>query len=117
MHRRSFPKFTHNAPEQESVHTCALSTTLVDSRKSNQGYGSKNERGNIFSGGQFCGCHVVRCSLPRCCRRSQSRKAAMWLGIGFGVASMSAICELLVAYAGPPKIWALGAFATVLCAW
>jgi hypothetical protein len=48
-------------------------------------------------------------------RRSQSHKAALVLGSGFGVASMSAICELLVAYAGPPKIWALGAFATVLC--
>ena len=48
-------------------------------------------------------------------RRSHSHKAALWLGSGFGVASMSAICELLVAYAGPPKIWALGAFATVLC--
>lgn len=46
--------------------------------------------------------------------RSQSRKAANFLGIGFGVASLSAICELLVAYVGPPKIWALGAFATVL---
>lgn len=48
-------------------------------------------------------------------RRSQSRRAAEWLGTGFGIASMSAICELLVAYAGPPRIWALGAFATVLC--
>jgi diguanylate cyclase (GGDEF)-like protein len=48
-------------------------------------------------------------------RRSQSRRAAILLGAGFGVASLSAICELLVAYAGPPKIWALGAFATILC--
>lgn len=48
-------------------------------------------------------------------RRSQSRKAAMWLGAGFCVASLSALCELLVAYVGPPRIWALGAFATVLC--
>ena len=48
-------------------------------------------------------------------RRSQSRKAAMWLGAGFCVASLSALCELLVAYIGPPRIWALGAFATVLC--
>ncbi|EKF61627.1 diguanylate cyclase [Agrobacterium albertimagni AOL15] len=46
--------------------------------------------------------------------RSQSRKAAILLGIGFGIASLSAICELLIAYAGPPKLWALGAFATVL---
>lgn len=47
-------------------------------------------------------------------RRSQSRKAACWLGIGFGVASLSAISELLLAYVGPPKIWGLSAFATVL---
>lgn len=48
-------------------------------------------------------------------RRSQSRKAAIWLGIGFGIASLSAICELLIAYVGPAKLWALAAFATVLC--
>ncbi len=47
--------------------------------------------------------------------RSQSRDAALWLGAGFGIASLSAICELLVAYAGPTRLWALGAFATVLC--
>lgn len=47
-------------------------------------------------------------------RRSQSRKAATWLGYGFGVASLSAICELLVAYVGSPKVWALGAFGSVL---
>lgn len=47
-------------------------------------------------------------------RRSQSRTAAMWLGTGFGVASISAICELLVAYTDQPRLWALGAFATVL---
>jgi diguanylate cyclase (GGDEF)-like protein len=47
--------------------------------------------------------------------RSQSRDAALWLGAGFGVASLSALCELLVAYAGPTRLWALGAFATVLC--
>ncbi|MBD8892546.1 GGDEF domain-containing protein [Roseibium litorale] len=48
-------------------------------------------------------------------RRSQSPAAARWLGAGYSVASLSAICELLVAYAGPAHIWALGAFATVLC--
>ena len=47
--------------------------------------------------------------------RSHSRTAAIWLGVGFGVASLSAICELLVAYAGPTRFWALCAFATVLC--
>jgi diguanylate cyclase (GGDEF)-like protein len=48
-------------------------------------------------------------------RRSLSPLAAIWLGAGFGVASLSAICELLVAYVGPPHVWALGAFSTVLC--
>lgn len=47
-------------------------------------------------------------------RRSQSRQAALWFATGFGVTSISAICELLVAYAGPPKLWAIGAFASVL---
>ncbi|MBU0834102.1 MAG: GGDEF domain-containing protein [Alphaproteobacteria bacterium] len=47
--------------------------------------------------------------------RSQSRDAALWLGTGFAIASLSALCELLVAYAGPTRLWALGAFATVLC--
>ncbi|MDH4414683.1 MAG: diguanylate cyclase [Rhizobium sp.] len=47
-------------------------------------------------------------------RRSQSRRAAIWLGTGFGIASISAICELLVAYTGQPRLWAFGAFATVL---
>lgn len=46
--------------------------------------------------------------------RSRSRTAALWLAAGFGVASLSALCELLVAYTGTPKIWALGAFASVL---
>jgi diguanylate cyclase (GGDEF)-like protein len=47
-------------------------------------------------------------------QRSQSRKAALWFAAGFGVASLSAICELLVASTGTPKLWALGAFASVL---
>jgi diguanylate cyclase (GGDEF)-like protein len=46
--------------------------------------------------------------------RSRSRRAALWLAAGFGVASLSAVCELLVAYTDTPKIWAIGAFATVL---
>jgi diguanylate cyclase (GGDEF)-like protein len=46
--------------------------------------------------------------------RSRSRKAALWFAAGFAVASLSAVCEILVAYAGLPKPWALGAFATVL---
>ncbi len=47
-------------------------------------------------------------------RRSQFPLAARWIGAGFCVASLSALCELLVAYAGPPRLWALGAFASVL---
>ncbi len=46
--------------------------------------------------------------------RSRSRRAALWFAAGFGIASLSALCELLVAYTGSSKIWALGAFATVL---
>jgi len=46
--------------------------------------------------------------------RSRSRRAALWLAAGFGIASLSALCELLVAYTATAKIWALGAFATVL---
>lgn len=46
--------------------------------------------------------------------RSQSRIAALLLGAGYGVASLSAICELLVAYTDMQKPWALGAFTTVL---
>lgn len=48
-------------------------------------------------------------------QRSTSPLAGRWLGAGFAVASLSALCELLVAYAGPPRLWALGAFASVLC--
>lgn len=48
-------------------------------------------------------------------QRSLSPLAGRWLGAGFAVASLSALCELLVAYAGPPRLWALGAFASVLC--
>jgi diguanylate cyclase (GGDEF)-like protein len=46
--------------------------------------------------------------------RSRSRTAALWFAAGFGVASLSAICELLVAYTGFTKFWAIGAFASVL---
>jgi diguanylate cyclase (GGDEF)-like protein len=47
-------------------------------------------------------------------RSSRSRNAALWIAAGFGVASLSALCELLVAYTDLTKLWALGAFATVL---
>lgn len=47
-------------------------------------------------------------------RSSRSRNAALWIGAGFGVASLSALCELLVAYTTLPKLWALCAFASVL---
>lgn len=46
--------------------------------------------------------------------RSRSRTAALWFAAGFGVASLSAVCELLVGYSGVAKPWAIGAFATVL---
>ena len=46
--------------------------------------------------------------------RSRSRTAALWFAAGFGVASLSAICELLVAYTTYTKFWAIGAFASVL---
>jgi diguanylate cyclase (GGDEF)-like protein len=46
--------------------------------------------------------------------RSRSRAAALWIGAGFGVASLSALCELLVAYTHVPKPWAIGAFLSVL---
>lgn len=46
--------------------------------------------------------------------RSRSRTAALWFAAGFGVASLSAIFELLIAYTGFVKISALGAFASVV---
>ncbi|WJR69575.1 GGDEF domain-containing protein [Neorhizobium sp. CSC1952] len=46
--------------------------------------------------------------------RSRSRSAALWFAAGFAVASLSALCELLVAYTDIPKFWAIGAFSTVL---
>jgi diguanylate cyclase (GGDEF)-like protein len=45
--------------------------------------------------------------------RSRSRTAALWFAAGFGIASLSAICELLIAYTSLPEPWAFGAFATV----
>ncbi|WP_018899564.1 GGDEF domain-containing protein [Rhizobium sp. 2MFCol3.1] len=45
---------------------------------------------------------------------SRSRRPAYWIGAGYNVASLSAICELLVAYGFMPKLWALGAFSSVL---
>ena len=47
-------------------------------------------------------------------RHSRSRTGALRVGAGFGVASLSAICELLVAYTSFPKLAAIAAFATVL---
>ncbi len=46
--------------------------------------------------------------------RSRSRRAALWFGAGFGVASLSALCELAVAFTSTPMVFAVGAFATVL---
>ncbi len=47
-------------------------------------------------------------------RSSRSHSAALWIAAGFGVASLSTLSELLVAYTSLPKLWALGAFASVL---
>jgi diguanylate cyclase (GGDEF)-like protein len=46
--------------------------------------------------------------------RSRSRTSALWFAAGFGVASLSALCELLVAYTNLTRFWAIAAFATVL---
>lgn len=46
--------------------------------------------------------------------RSRSRTAALWFAAGFGVASLSAIFEFLIAYTSFVKISALGAFAAVV---
>ncbi|TWF49663.1 diguanylate cyclase (GGDEF)-like protein [Neorhizobium alkalisoli] len=46
--------------------------------------------------------------------RSLSRAAARWFAAGFGIASLSALCELLIAYADYQMVWAVGAFLTVL---
>ncbi|CDZ27472.1 Diguanylate cyclase [Neorhizobium galegae bv. officinalis] len=46
--------------------------------------------------------------------RSRSRTAALWFAAAFTVASLSAVCELMVAYAYLTKFWAICAFASVL---
>lgn len=46
--------------------------------------------------------------------RSRSRVAARWFAAAFAVASFSAVFELLVAYVPPAKLWAIGAFASML---
>jgi diguanylate cyclase (GGDEF)-like protein len=46
--------------------------------------------------------------------RSRSRVASLWLAAGFGIASLSAVSELLIAFGGNPRPWAIGAFAAVL---
>lgn len=46
--------------------------------------------------------------------RSRSRTAALWFAAGFGVASLSAIFELLIAYTSFAKVSALGGFAAVV---
>lgn len=45
---------------------------------------------------------------------SRSRLAARFFSAGFAVASLTAICELGVAYSGMPGIWAIGVYGTVL---
>jgi diguanylate cyclase (GGDEF)-like protein len=46
--------------------------------------------------------------------RCRSRTAALWLAAGFGMASLSAVFEVLIAYTSFLKISALGAFAAVV---
>ncbi|MDX3924878.1 MAG: GGDEF domain-containing protein [Shinella sp.] len=46
--------------------------------------------------------------------RSRHRAAARWFAAGFAVASFSAIFEILVAYTGYTKLWAVCAFASML---
>ncbi len=46
--------------------------------------------------------------------RSRNRVAARWFAGCFGVASLSTVFELLVAYTPFPKLWAILAFASVL---
>ena len=46
--------------------------------------------------------------------RTHSRTAVLWMAAGFTVGSLAAVCELLVSFVGPPKLWALAAFATFL---
>ncbi|TPP04595.1 GGDEF domain-containing protein [Rhizobium glycinendophyticum] len=63
---------------------------------------------NFLVAMSFCAVFIV------VAKNSRSRSAAIWIAAGFGVASLSALCELLVAYTSLTKVWALGAFATVL---
>ncbi|MFN7103894.1 MAG: GGDEF domain-containing protein, partial [Pseudorhizobium sp.] len=46
--------------------------------------------------------------------RSRSKTAARWIAAGFAIASLSALCELAVAHTDWVKIFAVGAFSTVL---
>ncbi|WJH38649.1 GGDEF domain-containing protein (plasmid) [Aliirhizobium terrae] len=46
--------------------------------------------------------------------RCRSRAGALWLAAGFGVASLSAVCEMLVAYTNLPKLFGLAAFSSLL---
>lgn len=86
-----------------------------DSRGRNHNYGTTMNGAAFFLAVNFVVAMSFATVFMVVARRSQSRKAAIRLGIGFGIASLSAICELLIAYAGPAKLWALAAFATVLC--
>ena len=47
-------------------------------------------------------------------RHSRSRVSALWIAAGFGIASLSAVCEILVAYTNLDKLWAIRASMTVL---
>ena len=46
--------------------------------------------------------------------KSRSRKPAAWCAAGFAVASLSAICETVLPFTPVPRLFAVGAFASVL---
>nr|WP_234826030.1 hypothetical protein [Sinorhizobium meliloti] len=46
--------------------------------------------------------------------KSRSGRAAAWCAAGFAVASLSAICEAVLPFTPMPRLFAVGAFASVL---
>ncbi|WDZ78916.1 GGDEF domain-containing protein [Ensifer adhaerens] len=46
--------------------------------------------------------------------KSRQRRAALWCGAGFAVASLAAVCEAIVPFSSAPRPFAIGAFACML---
>ncbi|WP_429815399.1 diguanylate cyclase [Ensifer sp. B1-9] len=46
--------------------------------------------------------------------KSRQRSAALWCAAGFAVASLSAVCEAIIPFSSTPRLFAIGAFASVL---